>query len=91
MAYKKKSNRKKYSSDERMLYVLGQYDSKNSYEKSTRMGRLLKKVEAKHPSYIAGVTDGAKKRVKFMRSKGDIGYGLKDDGIYQRIVNEKFF
>ena len=53
--------RRRYSADERALYLLGQWDSRYAYPKNTRCGRLLQGA-AYHPSYVAGKADGKKRK-----------------------------
>ena len=90
MAYKKKSKtaKKKYSDFERLLYFFGQYDSKSVYESHTKMGKLRDQIDKVHPSYKAGVLDGVKKRVKFIK-KRDPNYKMKDDFAYQKLLRDE--
>lgn len=90
MAYKKKSKttKKKYSEMEKLLYFFGQRDSKAVYEPHTKMGKLQGAIDKVHPCYKAGVIDGVKRRVKFVK-KRDPNYKMKDDFAYQNLLRDE--
>lgn len=52
--------RRRYSADERALFLLGQWESRKAYPLRSRIGRLEDKVNNRHPSYKAGLAHGEK-------------------------------
>ena len=65
---RKKVKRRRYSADERALYLLGQWDSNYAYPRNTRCGRLQDGA-SNHPSYKAGRADGKKRLDDFIRKR----------------------
>ena len=61
--------RRRYSADERALYLLGQWERRQAYPFDSRIGRLEDKVNYRHPSYLAGKRHGEMQWKRASKSK----------------------